>query len=155
MTNLIIALTTLLPYTIFRVLGGRDFDALGIRARIWKRVISPVWLSVGILTLTIIHHQNLLGAILASSAYFGQGFIERAGKDELWKKILWRTVSSLSKSGCALFIALPNHHMSLFAVQLTVGLLTSLLLGVNSILPAPLEEGSISLASVLLVPLFI
>jgi hypothetical protein len=165
-----------LLFARFSEYGGRSQEELStykelqwlklttIRGRIWKRLIAPLTLTLGIVLISALTGHFSYWFLFSPLAYisttsaFGYGPNDVIAKffhydgEELWKKILRRTVWSIARTISSLTFVLFTGKWGLFALQLIIGLFSAVYLGVKNPLKAPQEEGIINLSSVLFVP---
>lgn len=136
-------------------LGGRDKDFMGIRARIWKRIFSPIFLSASVLGLSLILGKFSLWFLLAPVLYFAHGYIFGYGGDTFWTKVLRRSLWSIFITACALPIAIVTHGWAMFALQGVIGLILTLTAGLVNPITAPEEEFLIYFSSTMFVPFMV
>lgn len=144
-----------LIFSLLSWFGGRDKNYLGIRARIWKRWIAPIFFSVSVVCLSLVTGTFKWWFTLSIPAYAISTYIGYGGST-LWIKILRRTLWTIFRVMCALTLFNPSPRwISLFLVQLGVALLTTLIIGIKNPVAAAQEEGIINFSSVMFVPFMV
>lgn len=146
-----LALVPSLVFGICSWFGGRDKNYLGIRARIWKRIIAPLFF-----ILLLVGFSLLVGRFswwfLLSIPYYIISSSLGYGGDDLKTKIIRRTIWSIVRSSCSLPVAIITGAWVLLIIQYFVGIIITLLLGILNSLKAPQEEFVINFNSVMYVP---
>lgn len=153
----LLATAGLLPSLIFGLLsmfGGRKLYTLGIRPRIWKRLIAPFsFVALTILYARIAGHQNPL-YVIAFVTYFVSCF-RGYGGESLEEKLLNRTIWSLVRTSASLAFCVFSGAWTLFFLQMAVGWVATLILGIFNPLKAAQEENLINFTSVMFVPFMV
>lgn len=141
-------------YSWLQMLGGRDINYLGIRARIWGRLIAPLFLSGAVCLLALFlgkFHWHYLASLLAYPVSTTLGY----GGNNLWVKLSRRTLWALVRVSCSLIFAVTAGAWTLWISQLLIALWAANLLGIKNVLKAPQEEMLINFSTVFLVPFMI
>lgn len=138
-------------YSVFQWFGGRSEDYFGIKAREWSRIVSPIFLCLSIIGLSILSNKFNLWYLLSVPAYLAVHMVGYGG-DELWEKILKRSLWSLLRTTASLTFAIVAGTWTLFALQMIIGLIASVVLGTFNPNSPPQEEGMIKFLNVVLVP---
>lgn len=149
-----LALVPSLVFAFFSAIGGRDFNLLGVRARIWKRIIAPFSLVSLIIGLALIDHKFnwwlcSLYATYFISCMFGYG------ADSIFKKVWRRSIWSIIRTLACLPLCILTGSYTLFIIQALLSLLITLGLGVWNPFTAPTEELLINFLSVLFIPFMV
>ena len=155
--SVILCILAPVAYGITYVIGGRDTAPL-FRPRIWRRFIAPLVLTIPILLIACISRGigTAWPTLLAPASYILAMFIQKYGGDTLWVKVRGRIWSGLIVGVAALPVALSTRSFVLFTLQVILAISAHLALGISNPFPekykAQLEEFSISLLTVILVP---
>lgn len=149
-----LAILISLIYSMFQWFAGRDKNYLGIRARIWGRIISPIFFCSSVIGLSLLAHHFSWWYLTSFPAYFIAHTIGYGG-DSLWRKILRRSIWSLTRTLASLSFAIFAGSFWLVGLQIITGLLVAVVLGVTNVLKAPQEEGLIKFANVFFVPFMV
>lgn len=132
-----------LAFGLISAFGGRP------GGRILKRLIAPLVFSLLILTLKF--NSWFLLAIPAYALSASVGY----GGDTWEEKFIRRTLWSLLRTSCAVLFVIFSGAWVLLSLQFSVGLMATLLLGIENPVSAPKEEGLINLLSVVFVPFMV
>lgn len=153
--------TILVPsllYSTAYTVGGRDTAPL-VRPRVWRRIIAPLLYSMSLLAMTYVIGKVSLKSniclIASAPTYIIAMYLTKYGGDTLWQKVRGRVWSGFVVGIASFPIALIAQSWRLFVLQVILAISAHLALGIKNILPAHLEEFSISLATVLLASLMI
>lgn len=150
----IVGLIPSLLYATAYAVGGRDTAPL-VRPRIWRRIIAPLLFSITLIAMSyVIGNSSAFASkcLIASSAltYMLAMGLTKYGGDTLWQKVRGRIWSGFVVGIASFPLAITAQSWRLFALQVILAILAHLALGIKNILPAHLEEFSISLITVLL-----
>lgn len=154
LNQIILATLGLLPslgFAFTSAIGGRSFSPLGISARVWKRVIAPILFIICTLTLSLISGKFHLYALLSLPAYLFSCMVGY-GSNTVWSKIARRTLWSLIRIAACLPLFMLTGNFTLLMLQLSFGIISTVILGVENPVSAPEEEFLINFISVLFVP---
>lgn len=156
--QIVVGICATIAYAFAYMWGGRQTAPI-FRPRIWRRFIAPIVLTVPLIIASLLYRTfvpwNLI-VILSIGTYIGAMFIQKyGGTDKLWLKIVERSYSGLIVGGAALPIAISTGSWKLFIAQVILAISAHLALGITNPLEASKEEFSISLLTVLLVPMMI
>lgn len=152
--QILLAIAALIPslfFAFFTAIGGRDFNWLGLRARIWKRVIAPTAFVTLVLVLALIEHRFNWWLCTLYVTYFISGMIGYGSSDSVFSKEIRRTIWSIIRTLACLPLAWLTGSYILIILQAICGIVCTLGLGVWNPLKAPAEEFLINFISVLFV----
>lgn len=135
-TKSFLALLGPLVASFCSMLGGRDVDALGIRARIWKRVIAPSANMAFMLLISFMAHTLNWWLFTLLIWYIPVGY----GGDKLWVKLLRRTISSFFFALPCILICIHTGKWPVAICQVIIGVSSSIILGVTNPVKASQEE---------------
>lgn len=140
-----------LIYSVLCWFGGRDKDYLGIKARAWGRYIAPAIFVSYTIGLSLLSHRFSFWFLTAYPAYFLAHHLGYGG-DVLWVKVTRRSLWSVVRTAASLTFVIIAGAWTLFFLQLSVGLIVTLVLGTMNPLKAPVEEGLNNFFGVVFVP---
>jgi hypothetical protein len=143
-------------YATLSWFGGRSKNYLGVRARIWGRIIAPLFFCLGAVGLAIWSGAYSHFMLLSIPAYLGAstmgwGDEGRGGWFQLYRITLW----SLVRTSCSLTFAIPTGMYGIFVLQVISGLMIAAYMQVENPVVAPQEETAKNYFNVALVPFMI
>ena len=141
-------------YSMLQWFGGRDQNYLGIRARIWGRVIAPVFFGIAVSILALFSGKAAWLHFLAPISYMVATTLGYGG-NSLITKILRRSLWAVVRVSASLVFAIPAGAWTLFVLQLFFALAAALVLGTRNPVKAPQEEGLINFSAAFLVPFMV
>lgn len=149
-----IALIPSIAFGWISMVGGRDVNFLGIRARIWKRFIAPVVFVSLVIAMSLINGKYNHWFLLCYATYILNiiGYGSKGLGD--WFKILRRIIWSIIRTASCLPIVLilaTSQVSTLFILQAIIGMVATVILGVYNPLKAAAEEFLINFISVVFV----
>jgi hypothetical protein len=128
------------------MIGGRSEPFLGVRARLWKRLIAPLLLASSAVLISILAHS--FGWWLFASALW---FIPIGyGGDRFFEKAIRRLTSSLFFTATALVFSLFTGQWVVALLQMAIGAVMAVILGTQNPLKAPQEEFLIAFSNTFL-----
>lgn len=139
-----------LIYGLFVMFGGRDVRFLYIPQRVWGRVIAPLTFVTLVIGLSWVSQSFRPQYLIAYLLYPLTHILGYGGSD--WKtKIFRRTLWSLSRTSVAGVFVTSVEDFTLLILQVCIGLLATLVLGLLNPLKAPQEEYLISFFNLFIV----
>lgn len=138
----ILALAPPLLFAFFSAIGGRDFNWLGVKARIWKRLIAPLVF----VSLLFAFKAHWAIAILYPT-YLISCTVGYGAENKL-EKVIRRSLWSLIRTMACLPLVLISGSYTLIILQAITGIACTVILGVKNPLSAPKEEFLINFISV-------
>lgn len=140
-----------LLYSTFYMIGGRQVNFLGIRARLWKRLIAPLLLASSAVIFSILAHRFNWATACCAIWFIPIGY----GADGLAQKIVRRTVQSLFFTVPALILGIFGGNLPLALLQMVLGVFITVILGTLNPTKASQEEFLIAFSNTYLMGMVI
>ena len=141
-------------YSLFCWFGGRDVAYLNIPQRIWGRVIAPLVFVSLIMGLSWVSQSFRPQYFIAFLLYFASHKVGYGGTHWI-EKLSRRSLWSIGRSLAAVPFVQSAEDITLLALQIILGLVATLVLGLFNPVKAPQEEGLINFSNVFLVPFMV
>lgn len=144
--NAALSVIASLLYSICYMIGGRDVQFLGIRARLWKRLIAPLLLASSAVAFSILAHRFNWAIACCLIWFIPIGY----GADSTVQKIVHRTVQSIFFTAPSLVFGIFGGNLEIAIYQVIFGALITVLFGIRNPVKASQEELLISFSNTFL-----
>lgn len=125
-----------LLFSVCYMIGGRSESFLGIRARLWKRLIAPLLLASSAVTFSILAHRFNWATACCLIWFVPWGY----GSNSTVQKIVHRTVQSLFFTIPSLIFGIFGGNLELAIYQVIWGAFITVILGTRNPVKASQEE---------------
>lgn len=141
-------------YSLFCWFGGRDIAYLNIPQRIWGRVIAPLSFVSALIGLSWVSQSFRPQYLIAYLLYFASHTLGYGGRDWI-TKITRRSLWSFGRTFAAVPFVTSADDITLLTLQIILGLVATLALGLFNPIKAPQEEGLINFSNVFIIPFMV
>ena len=128
------------------MIGGRSEPFLGVRARLWKRLIAPLLLASSAVLISILAHTFGWWLFATALWFIPIGY----GSEKLLVKVIKRLVSSLFYTVPVVIFAIFTGQWGIALLQVAIGAVMAVILGTLNPLKAPQEEFLIAFSNTFL-----
>lgn len=147
--NAALSVIASLLFSVCYMIGGRDVATLGIRARLWKRLIAPLLLASSAVAFSILAHRINWATACCVIWFIPWGY----GADSLAQKVVRRFVQSLFFTAPALIFGIFGGNLEIAIYQVIFGALITVLFGIRNPVKASQEEFLIAFSNTYLMGL--
>jgi len=148
-----IALLISVVFSTLAWFGGRSEAYFSLRARLWKRLIAPLFFTASVILLSLYVGSFTYFYLLSIPLFFISSIFGYGGND-IWTKMkrrfLWYLLRIIGLSAFAIDV-----EAALFISQIVTGFIVTIAIGLKNPVKAPLEEGIINFSTVFLVPFYV
>jgi len=136
----VVSVIASLLFSTAYMIGGRSESFLGIRARLWKRLIAPLLLASSAVIFSILAHRINWATACCAIWFIPQKY----GAKKLFEKIVWRLLQSIMFTAPSLVFGIFGGNLFIAIIQFVLGAVLTVILGSFNPVEAAEEEALIA-----------
>lgn len=118
------------------MIGGRSEPFLGVRARLWKRLIAPLLLASSAVIFSILAHRFNWFLFVTALWFIPIGY----GSEKMLFKVIRRLIQSLFYTAPGVILGIFGGNLAVALIQMVMGAFITVILGTLNPVKASQEE---------------
>lgn len=133
-----------LLFSLCYMIGGRDVDFLGIRARLWKRFIAPLLLASSAVIFSILAHSFSWLLFVTAFWFIPIGYSDKKHPNSVLYKMFRRLIQSLFYTAPGVILGIFGGNLFIAIIQFVLGAVLTVIFGSFNPVEAAEEEALIA-----------
>lgn len=125
-----------LLFSVCYMIGGRSEPFLGVRARLWKRLIAPLLLASSAVIFSILAHRFNWFLFVTALWFIPIGY----GSEKMLFKVIRRLIQSLFYTAPGVILGIFGGNLAVALIQMVMGAFITVILGTLNPVKASQEE---------------